>query len=480
MTDRTPPQVTLRIGGQRLAAGSGGIHDHISPVTGAVDAAVPLAGPAEVDLAVQAARTGFETWRRTPPQGRGRVLMRLADLVAEHSAEFARLGALDNGSPISLGTAGVSADWIRYYAGWADKPHSEVTGSFLDGEFSYGLAQPYGVIAAIITWNAPLMSLAMKVPAALAAGNAVVVKPSELTPFSGDLFADLAEEAGLPAGVLNVIPGDAAAGAALVVHPGVDKISFTGGEKTATRILQQCAVTMKPVVLELGGKSANIILDDADLDTACFHGAFMGLALLSGQGCALPTRMLVQDSVYDEVVGRVVAAAQGLAVGDPFDAAMLSGPVVNEAALERILGVIDRAGSDGATLLTGGRRLDGELAKGYFIAPTVFGDVDPASDLGQNEVFGPVLAISRFSTDAEAIAIANSTRYGLSGCVQSGNLRRALAISEELTTGEVLINGAPNANVRRAFGGFGASGFGKEGGRQGIDEFVRLKSIAVM
>jgi aldehyde dehydrogenase (NAD+) len=480
MIDRTPPQVTLRIADQRLQTGSGGTHDHISPVTGTVDAAVPLAGADEVDLAVRAARSGFETWRRTPPQRRGMILFRLADLIADHGTEFARLGALDNGSPISLGTADVSADWIRYYAGWADKSHSEVTGSFLEGEFSYSLAQPYGVIAAIITWNAPLMSLAMKVPAALAAGNAVVVKPSELTPFSSDLFATLATEAGLPPGVLNVIPGGAAAGAALVDHPGVDKISFTGGEKTASRILQHCAVTMKPVVLELGGKSANIILDDADLDSACFHGAFMGLALLSGQGCALPTRMIVQDSVYDDVVDRVVAAAQRLAVGDPLDPATISGPVVSEAAMDRILGVIDRAGSDGARLLTGGHRLDGDLEKGFFIAPTVFGDVDPASDLGQNEVFGPVLAITKFSTDQEAIDIANSTRYGLSGCVQSGNLRRALGIAEELTTGEVLINGAPNANVRRPFGGFGASGFGKEGGRQGIEEFVRVKSIAAM
>jgi aldehyde dehydrogenase (NAD+) len=481
--DRTAPQISLRMGTTKLTVGSAGTFEHISPVTGLVDATVPLAGPAEVDQAVSAARTAFKSWRRTQPAQRARILLRLADLIEQHDAEFIRRGALDNGTPVGAGASStaIPADWIRYYAGWADKPHSEMTGSFTEGgEFSYSLAQPYGVIAIIITWNAPLMSLVMKIPAALAAGNTVVVKPSELTPFCSDLFAELAEQAGLPPGVINVIPGGAEAGAALVEHPGVDKISFTGGPQTATRILQSCATTMKPVVLELGGKSANIILDDANLDTACMIGTFMSLAVLSGQGCGLPTRMLVHEAVYDDVVARVVAIAQGLVVGDPFDPGTISGPVVNEAAMDRILSVIRRAEADGATLLTGGHRLEGELAKGFFIAPTVFADVDPQSDLAQNEVFGPVLAITKFATDDEAIDIANGTRYGLSGCVQSGNLRRALRIAEELTTGEVLINGAMNASARRPFGGVGASGTGKEGGRQGIEEFLRIKSIAAV
>ena len=477
MTDRLPPPVTLRIGPETLTEGSGGVHRHVSPVTAQVDADIPLAGPSEIAQAVAAARAASDGWRRTPPSQRARILWRLADLIDGHAEEFAHLGALDNGTPVSLCPVAHTADWIRYFAGWADIPKTEVTGSFTDnGEFSYTLAQPYGVIGMIITWNAPLMSLGMKVPAALAAGNAVVIKPSELTPFTSGLFADLATEAGLPPGVLNILPGARDAGVALIEHPDVDKISFTGGGTTATDILRRCAETVKPAVLELGGKSANIVLDDADLETSCAIGTFMSVGILSGQGCALPTRMLVHDSVYDEMLARVTQNAEGLAVGDPFDAATVSGPVINEAAVNRILNVVHQAERDGAKLLTGGQRLDRE---GFFLAPTVFADVDPRSDLAQNEVFGPVLAITRFSTDNEAISIANGTRYGLSGCIQSRNIKRALTLAEELITGEVLINGALNANARRPFGGIGASGHGKEGGKQGIEEFQRIKTIAI-
>lgn len=477
MIDRTPPPVTLRIGADALTEGSGGIHRHVSPVTEQADAEVPLAGPHEVDLAVRAARSAFHDWRKTPPRTRARILGRLADLIESHAAEFGRLGALDNGSPVSLCPTTQTADWIRYYAGWADVPVSEVTGMFTDSaELSYTLAQPYGVIGMIITWNAPLMSLGMKVPAALAAGNTVVIKPSELTPFTSGLFADLASEAGVPPGVINVVTGARDSGVALIEHPGIDKISFTGGGATATDILRRCAESIKPAVLELGGKSANILLDDADLDSACALGTFMSVGILSGQGCALPTRMLVHDAIYDEVVSRITESAKALTVGDPFEPTTVSGPVINRDAMVRILGVIDRAQHDGAKLVAGGYRLD---RSGFFIAPTVFADVDPLSDLAQNEVFGPVLSISRFDTDEDAIRIANGTRYGLSGYVQSRNIKRALLIAEELVTGEVLVNGAANANARRPFGGVGASGYGREGGRRGIEEFQRIKSIAI-
>ncbi|HEY1485635.1 MAG TPA: aldehyde dehydrogenase family protein, partial [Micromonosporaceae bacterium] len=377
-------------------------------------------------------------------------------------------------------TAAMASEWIRYYAGWADKTHSDVSTTLANhNELSYTLAQPYGVIGAIITWNGPLISLAMKVPAALAAGNTVVVKPSELTPFSGCLFADLVEEAGFPAGVFNILPGTAGAGEALVSHPLVEKVTFTGGPVTARKILHACAEQMKPVVMELGGKSANIIFDDADLAAACGLGTFMSVGLMSGQGCAFPTRMLVQDGVYDEVVDSVATIAKTIAVGDPFDANSIAGPVVNAAAIERILGVIEQAKQDGARLVAGGARLDGDLAGGYFLEPTVFADVDPDSDLAQNEVFGPVLAISRFTDVDDAIRIANNTKYGLSGYVQTTNLACALRVAEELVTGEVLVNGAPNLTVQRPFGGLGISGFGKEGGRHGVEEFLRIKSVAI-
>jgi aldehyde dehydrogenase (NAD+) len=479
--DRTPPSVHLRIGDKRLTSGSGGSHGHVNPCNAEVDATIPLAGKAEVDEAVQVASDAFQAWRRTPPPERRRALLKLADLIESNAEGFSRLGTLDNGMPGNDGAmASISAEWTRYYAGWADKISSDVTGSLTDGgEFSYTLAQPYGVIGIIITWNGPLISLAMKVPAALAAGNTVVVKPSEMTPFTGELFMDLVLEAGVPAGVVNMLPGAPEAGEALVSHPLVEKISFTGGPPTAQKILHACADLMKPAVLELGGKSANIVFEDANLDIACGLGTMMSVGVMSGQGCAFPTRMLVQRPIYEDMVNRVAAMAKMINVGDPFAPGVMAGPVVNEAALHRILGMIERAKADGSRLVTGGNRLGGELADGYFIEPTVFADVDPQSELAQNEVFGPVLAITPFDTDEEAIEIANCTRYGLSGYVQTADLARGLRMAEELVTGEVMINGAANLAINRPFGGIGVSGLGKEGGRQGIEEFMRIKGVGV-
>jgi aldehyde dehydrogenase (NAD+) len=474
--------VHLHIAGERLGTGSGGIHDHIDPSTGEVDAPIPLAGAAEIEQAVAGADLAFESWRRTSPGERRRLLMRFADLMEEHSAEFGIRGTMDNGTPaaVVVGMAGSAVEWTRYYAGWADKVAGELSTSPAGvGELSYTLLQPYGVIGIIITWNGPLISLAMKIPAAVAAGNTVVVKPSELTPFSGELFMDLIEAAGIPPGVVNIVPGDPSAGAALVAHPLVRKVTFTGGPATARKILASCAEQMKPAVLELGGKSANIVFDDADLDVACGHGTFMSVGVLSGQGCAFPTRMLVQESVYEEVIERVAGVAKSIKVGDPWDPATMAGPVVNVDALERILGMIERAKLGGGRLVAGGSRLEGDLAKGYYIEPTVFADVDPDSELAQGEVFGPVLAITPFSSEEDAIRIANNSRYGLSGYVQTSDLKRALRVAEELVTGEVLVNGAANLRVQRPFGGLGLSGFGKEGGRLGLEEFLRVKSVGI-
>ncbi|WP_102143161.1 aldehyde dehydrogenase family protein [Mycobacterium hubeiense] len=476
------PSVELRIGAERLSTGSGGVYRHVDPTTGRPDANVPMAGPSEVDRAVKEAHEAFLNWRRTKPADRRRMLMRLADLIEEHAEDFARIAALDNGTPIVTTSVmlPVAVEWTRYYAGWADKISTEVTATLrADGEFSYTLAQPWGVIGAIITWNGPLISLAMKVPAALAAGNTVVVKPSELTPFTAGLFADLAGEAGIPDGVINVLPGGPEAGAALVEHPLVKKISFTGGPDTARKILRSCADLIKPAVMELGGKSGNIVFADADLDTACGVGTFMSVGVLSGQGCAFPTRMIVERPVYDEVVERVRTIAGFLKVGNPFEADTASGPVVSEQALNRILGMIERAKSDGARLVTGGGRLGGDLGEGYFVEPTVFADVDPRSELAQTEVFGPVLSIIPFDGEEQAIEIANSTPYGLSGYVFTNNLRRAHRVAEELETGEVLINGALNLGCTRPFGGIGISGMGKEGGRQGLEEFLQTKTVSM-
>lgn len=475
-------QVTLRIGGEKRTSASGGWFAHINPCTGTTDAEIPLAGPEEVDEAVQAAHRAFESWRSTSPAERRGILMRFADLIEEHGEDFKQLAALDNGTPIGLGDGfvGMSVEWTRYYAGWADKINGDVTSSLrTHGDFSYTLKQPYGVIGVIITWNGPLFSLAMKVPAALAAGNTVVIKPSELTPFSADLYAQLATEAGIPDGVINVVPGSAEAGAALVAHPLVKKVTFTGGPATARKILALCAEHIKPAVMELGGKSANIVFADADLDLACGLGTIMSVGVMSGQGCAMPTRMIVAREVYDEVVSRVADLAKMVKVGDPLQADTLSGPVVNYAALQRITGIIERAQRDGARLVAGGKRLGGELANGYFLEPTVFADVDPLCELAQQEVFGPVLSIIPFDTEQEAVAIANNTEYGLSGYIFTNDLKRAHRVSEALNTGEVLINGAANLAVNRPFGGIGISGMGKEGGREGLDEFLRIKGVAI-
>ena len=476
----TRPDVHLRINGERIATGSGGVHGHVNPSTGEVDAKVPLAGPEEVERAVQAAHEAFPAWRALPPGERRRMLLALADALEAQQAELALRGTMDVGTPAGIvgGMVAIAIEWTRYYAGLADKVTGETTTSYSGGvgELGFTVPQPYGVIGMITTWNAPIVSLAMKVPAALAAGNTVVLKPSELAPFTAELFADCVEAAGIPAGVVNVVPGDAAAGAALVAHPLVEKVSFTGGPATAKKILGACAELLKPTVMELGGKSANIVFDDADLDAAIGYGVFMSIGVMSGQGCLFPTRMLVQRGVYDDVLARVELIASMISVGDPFDAASIAGPVISEDALQRVLGMVERAQADGARLVCGGGRI-GET--GYFVQPTVLADVDPASELAQQEVFGPVLAITPFDTEEEAVQIANSTAYGLSGYVQTRDLKRGLRVAEQLRTGEVLVNGAQSLRPQRPFGGLGLSGFGKEGGRAGLEEFQRHLSIAI-
>lgn len=481
--ERTRPKVHLRIGGERLAAGSGGTYDHVDPSTGQVDARIPLAGALDVDRAVEEAQAAFLQWRDTRPAERRRLLLSLADLIEAHKAEFMRRAAMDNGTAVTTaaGLALNAAERTRYYAGFADKVAGRVASSYgPDGEFSYTLAEPYGVIGMIITWNGPLGSLTMKIPAALAAGNTVVVKPSELTPFAPDLFADLVEEAGFPPGVVNILPGTAAAGARLVEHPLVQKISFTGGPATARAILKACAEQIKPAVLELGGKSANLVFDDADLAQAAQWGTMRVLGTQAGQGCNFPTRMLVQDRVHDDMLRRVVDIARAIRVGDPFDTDSDIGPVVNQAAVDRILGIIDRAKRDGARLMCGGGRITKvPLAEGFFLEPTVFADVDPQSELAQAEVFGPVLAVTRFTTEEEAIRIANGTPYGLGAYLQTNDLRRAHRVAERLVAGVVCVNGAPAQMINRPFGGFGLSGYGKENGPEGLAEFQRIKAVAL-
>jgi len=469
----------LLIGADRITTASGGTYAHHNPATGELHAEVVLAGGAEVDAAVTAARAARPEWQARPIPERVAVLLRLADLLERDRAEAAAINALDNGTPVSVLDSGAyAASWTRYYAGWVDKLEGQVVPVYAANHFDYVLPEPYGVIAAIVPWNGPMMGMGHKVAPALAAGNTVVCKPPEIAPFGALRYAELALEAGLPPGVLNVIPGGAVTGDALVRHPGVDKITFTGGVATARRVMVAAADAMTPLTFELGGKSANIIFPDADLDLACAVAGVLGAVALSGQGCALPTRLFVHDDVYAEVVERVVALVQSVTIGDPLDPATLMGPVVTQAACERVLGVIERARTEGAgTLLTGGHRLEGAHANGYFIAPTVFGEVDDASDLATNEVFGPVLSIMRFHDEDDVVARANASEYGLAAYVYTRDAARAHRMARRLEVGAVTVNAYPFLSPTAPFGGHKQSGFGREGGRAGIEEFLRRKNV---
>jgi aldehyde dehydrogenase (NAD+) len=464
------------VGDRWVSSAAAGVHPHRYAATGEIQAEVGLAGPDEVDAAVDAARSAQPAWAALGPEGRSRVLSGFADLVDQHRDEAAVLGALDNGTPVSVLRPGqATAAWIRYYAELARTVGDEGL------DVRHGAAtvrhEPFGVIGAIPPWNGSMMGMGQKCGPALAAGNAVVAKPPELAPFGMLRFAELALEAGVPSGVLNVVVGGAEAGAALAGHPGVDKLTFTGGAATARRVMAAAAVNLTPVALELGGKSPALVFPDGDLDAAAAMVAHVGTGLLSGQGCALPTRTYVHRDVYDDVVERVVDLVAGLTVGDPLDPAVFVGPVVSEAALERILGVIDRAVADGATLLCGGTRLGGDLAHGWFVAPTVFGDVDHASALARDEVFGPVQAIVPFSGDDEVLDFANDTSFGLASYVFTADPDRLERLVDHLDAGVVMVNGGGRLGPETPFGGVKQSGFGREGGRAGYDEVVRIKTV---
>lgn len=474
----------LYLGERVVGQGSGGVYEHVYAPTGEVHGEVPLAGPDDVDAAARAAVAASRRWRSTRPATRRDVIIRLGELMRAHTEDFVRLSVIDNGMTVGFARFLIDStlDWVSYYAGWTDKlDGTAVSFPWQRRDLAYTMPEPYGVIGVIITWNGPLISLGMKVIPALAAGNAVVIKPSELTPYAVELFVKLALEAGVPPGVITLIPGTAEAGQALVAHPDVQKVSFTGGPETARKILAVCAQELKPAVLELGGKSANLIFADADLDSACFVAVYSSVGSLSGQGCAMPTRLLAHASVYDEVVARISRHVSELRLGDPFDPAVTSGPVVTCQAQQRILGMIDRAVTGNAgRLIAGGHAPGGDLADGFYVEPTVLADVDPDSEIAQSEVFGPVLCITRFDTDDEVVSIANATRYGLASYAWTNDLRRVQRLTSDLQAGGVYVNGAqPVIAPELSFGGIGISGFGREGGREGINEFLRTKAISI-
>jgi aldehyde dehydrogenase (NAD+) len=471
----------LLIGDERLERSSEGRHQHISPLTGAAQAEVPLAGAAEMDRAVRAAREALPAWRRVPGDDKRNLLLRLAQLIEDNADEFTQIAAIEAGVPVRLGGGIASAArTLRYFAGWADKIGGETIPTFPHGGFDYTIHEPYGVVAVLIPWNFPLIASATKLGPALAAGNTVVLKPPELAPFACLRLGELILEAGISPGVVNIVPGGPAGGSALVAHSDVDKISFTGGGETAKKIMRAAAECLTPLALELGGKSANLLFADAEMDKAIQTSAFFGMAMVSGQGCSLPTRLLVEESIYDEVVERVAAFAEKVVVGDPRDQSTVMGPVISQPACDRILSMVDEAVTSGAARLAyGGSRVDGELASGYYIQPTILADVDPLSTIAQKEVFGPVLSVLPFRTEEEAVSIANNTEFGLAAFVHSRDVGRVHRLANELDAGGIWVNGFRGTMSFAPFGGRKNSGFGRDGGRAGLEEFLHPKNVFI-
>ncbi|MYR06731.1 aldehyde dehydrogenase family protein [Gordonia sp. SID5947] len=472
----------LLIGGDRVNHSSAGSHEHIYPATGKPNATVTLAGFDEVDRAVAAAREAQREWMSLTTGRRRDILFDLADAVHAELDILGRLSVHDFAVPIRTapGHAMLAESFIRYYAGHVDKAHGE--NSPVSGRHDLNIIdrEPYGVVGVIAPWNGPMVVVGLNVAPALAAGNAVILKPSEMSPFSALRFGEICLEAGLPPGLVNVLPADADGGHALVSHPGIGKIHFTGGGTTARKVLATAAANLTPVATELGGKSANIIFADADLEQAAILAAWQGPLGQSGQSCACGSRILVQQSVYDEFMQRFLAVLDAAPMGDPFDPAVMVGPVISESALHRILGVIDDAvDSRHGVLTTGGHRAGGELGTGYYIEPTVFADVDNRSPLATEETFGPVVSVMRFHEDDDAIAIANDTEFGLNAYVATANLKRAHRLSRALESGSVWINRNSDISPQGPYGGFKKSGTGRSGGIEGLHEFQQVKNTRI-
>ena len=475
------PTGDLLIDGQWLPAASGERREQLDPSTGRPLASIAIGGPTDIDQAIASSAAAFPAWSNWPAQRRRDVLLELARLIDVHEAELAVLRSLETGAPLKRKRgSSLAAEWTRYYAGWVDKIQGSTAAPYSAPSVSYTVPEPYGVIAVLTPWNGGMVSAAMKVAPALAAGNTVVLKPADLAALGPLRFAELCLQAGIPPGVLNVVPGGPAAGAALVSDRRIGKISFTGGGATARRIMAAAADTLTPVVLELGGKSADLVFPDADIDVAAATAVQASLANIAGQGCVLPTRLLAHEAVYDQVADTVATMASAIRVGRPFDDGVQMGPVIDATNCDRILGVIARARASGAgELLTGGDRLDGDLADGFFVAPTVFGSVDNASELAQHEIFGPVLSLVRFADEDEAVELANGTDYGLGGLVYTRDIDRAHRVAKRLQAGYIGINAFPPMPPNAPFGGVKQSGFGREGGRDGLMEFLQVKNIYI-
>jgi aldehyde dehydrogenase (NAD+) len=464
----------LYVGGAWVPPAGGDTLTIVNPTTEEPLATVPAGTPADVDAAVSAARAAFGGWAATPVAERAEVLGALADGLTARVPELARLIAREVGSPLKFATstqAGLPTIVLRSYA--------ELLGGFAFEETignSLVLREPAGVVAAITPWNYPLHQVVAKVAAALAAGCTVVLKPSEIAPLSAYVLAAVAEEVGLPAGVLNVVPGTGpVVGEALAAHPDVDMVSFTGSVRAGKRVQEVAAGTVKKVALELGGKSANVILQDAELAKAVKVGV-ANCFINGGQTCTAWTRMLVPESLHSAAVELAVDAAEKYTVGDPLAEGTRIGPMVTAAQRDKVRGYIERGIAEGATLATGGPSAPDGLDRGWFVRPTVFAAVTPDATIAQEEIFGPVLSVIPYTSEDEAVEIANGTPYGLAGAVFAGDRDRAVAFARRMRTGQVVVNGGA-FNPVAPFGGYKQSGTGRELGRYGLEEFLEVKSL---
>jgi aldehyde dehydrogenase (NAD+) len=469
----------LLINNRWIASASGRTFASINPSTGEEICQVAEADAADVGAAVEAARAAFEqgSWRKIKASERGRLLHRLADLIEKNAEELARIESLDSGKPFSVAKAVDVPKTIacyRYFAGWADKIHGKTIP--IDGDFlCYTRHEPIGVVGQIIPWNYPMLMMAWKLAPALATGNTVILKPAEQTPLSALRIGELIVEAGFPEGVVNILPGfGPTAGAAIAGHMDIDKVAFTGSTEVGRLIMESAAKSnLKPVTLELGGKSPNIIFEDTDLDEAV-EGAHMGLFSNQGQSCCAGSRVFVEETIYDQFVEKSVTRARKRRVGDPFDLSTDQGPLVDQVQFERVMGYVDSGIRDGATLACGGSRVGD---RGYFVEPTVFADVEDGMKIAREEIFGPVMSIIPFKSLEEVITRANRTTYGLAAAVWTRDMKKALAVSNGVRAGTVWINCYNVMDTRSPFGGFKQSGFGRELGEYGLQQYTQVKSV---
>ena len=482
MSSVTVERKQLLINGEWRDATGGKTMPVVNPATEEIIAEVASATREDVDAAVRAARAALDgPWSKMSARERGRLIWKLGERLMERVDGVARLETMHNGKPISESRnieIPASAECLQYYAGWADKIHGE-TIPVRGNHFTYTLREPVGVVAAIVPWNFPLLLASWKVGPALACGNTLILKPASQTPLTALALGEIAQEVGFPPGVLNVITGPGSSvGQAIVEHPGIDKIAFTGDTSTGKGIMRSAADTLKHITLELGGKSPNIVLPDADVEAA-IRGATVGIFYGKGEVCAAGSRLLVARSIKDEFMEKLVARTKKMMPGDPMDPKTRFGAIASKGQLERVLGYIETGRKEGATLVAGGSRADIGTGKGYFLQPTVFDNVTPEMTIAREEIFGPVLATIEFSDLDEAIAKANDTPYGLASAVWTKDIKKAHYVARKLKAGTVWVNTYNVYDTAAPFGGYKQSGFGREMSVHAIEHYTQVKSVWV-